>query len=397
MMIYYVTLCVLLAGGWLTCVYRPSKQNLVLYLACAGVVLVAIATLRYSIGYDYFNYERIYYNISGMSFSQILKDPVYIEFIGYAVLNKLLAFEGAMGYMTLLLVINIALTALVFWMIYKHSSMPWISVYVYITLQFFAHSMNLVRQSIAATICLLAYRFIRDKKLIPFLLVIAVAFLFHTSALFMLPVYFVLNWNASIKHYLIVGIPALLIYVYSTPIATLVTKYIFTNYAGYINSRYWAGLKWTYAVFPLIYFAITLYYRKALLKEDPKNKVLVNSAFYTFLLYFFSTHHMILERFSIYIFFYSLFLIPAILGLHKVDYLPKPDSKYIQNFSREERQQAREKMFMQERTKQLAIVISLVLCLGYFQFASVQGTNGYHKVYPYVGIWQQTDDPANEV
>lgn len=395
MALYYITIAALLGFGWLACVYRPSKRNLILYLVCAGVLFTLIATMRYSIGYDYFNYKRIYEELAAMSFGEITASPVYIKFIGYAFLNKIIAITGA-GYHVQLFIINAALSAGVMWIIYRYSSMPWISTFLYITLQFFAHSMNLVRQSIAATICLLAYRFLRDRKPIPFLLIVAVACTFHLSALFMIPFYFILNWKANYIHYLAVGIPAFLIYLYSTPVAKFVTQYIFTNYAGYINSRYWAGLKWTYSVFPLIYFLAALLFSGKLLRADPKNRVLINSAFYTFLIYFYSTHHMILERFSIYIFFYSLLLIPAMLDTFRVE-MPVMDREYFKKYDIEERKQMRQKIYEQGEMKALSICTAVVVCFCYFLFASSQGTNGYHKVYPYVGLWEQTEDYGDEV
>lgn len=390
MVIYYVTMAALLGFGWLACVYRPSKRNLILFLTFAGIILVAIATMRYSIGYDYFNYKRIYEELGGMTFQEILSSRVYIKFIGYAFLNKLVAMTGS-GYHVLLFLLNVAMTSAVLWMVYRHSTMPWVSLFIYITLQFFAHSMNLLRQSIAATICLMAYTFIRDKKLLPFLLVVAVACTFHLSALFMLPVYFVLNWRASAGHYLAVGIPAVFIYLYSTPIARLLTHYIFKSYAGYIDSRYWAPLKWSYAVFPAVYFIVVLFFAKKLLEANPKNKVLINSAFYSFLLYFFSTHHMILERFSIYVFLYSLFLIPAVLDTFRVDSLPLTDIAYYRAHSPKERKLLREGIYSQSLIKNVAIAVALGGCLCYFFFAAAQGSNGYHKMYPYVSLLQQDE------
>ena len=38
----------------------------------------------------------------------------------------------------------------------------------------------------------------------------------------------------------------------------------------------------------------------------------------------------------------------------------------------------------------LATVIVVLAGLGYLLFASQQGSNGFHKVYPYVSMWSQS-------
>ena len=76
-----------------------------------------------------------------------------------------------LSYRQLLLVVNLLLTAIVVWFVRHFSPLPWLGLHLYLTLQFFAHSMNLFRQSIAATICLLAYPFLKRRKLLPFALI----------------------------------------------------------------------------------------------------------------------------------------------------------------------------------------------------------------------------------
>ena len=38
----------------------------------------------------------------------------------------------------------------------------------------------------------------------------------------------------------------------------------------------------------------------------------------------------------------------------------------------------------------LATVIVVLAGFGYLLFASQQGSNGFHKVYPYVSMWSQS-------
>ena len=344
------------------------------FLLLAGGLFVLVATMRYGIGYDYFNYERLYEQLGPMTAAQLVQDPVGKQFIGYSLVTHLL-YRAGLDYRSLLLVINLLMTGVVLWFVKRYSPLPWMSLFFYLTLQFFAHSMNLFRQSIAATICLLAYPFLKRRKLLPFVLVVLLAAAFHTSALFFLPFYWSLNWKCDGRLLGGLALAAVPVYLFSNRAAQLVTQYLFPNYAGYIGSRYWAGLGYRYAIFPILYFAAAWLTRRWLLAERQENRILINSSFYVMLLYVFSIHHMILERFSIYLFPYAMLLlpkmvvsVPAVQGESK-----KKESKRLER----------------QRRESVVLLAALAVAAGfaYLCFASMQGTNGFHKVYPYVSVW----------
>ena len=344
------------------------------FLLLAGGLFVLMATMRYGIGYDYFNYERLYEQLGPMTAAQLVQDPLGKQFIGYSLLTHLL-YRAGLDYRSLLLVINLLMTGVVLWFVKRYSPLPWMSLFFYLTLQFFAHSMNLFRQSIAATICLLAYPFLKRRKLLPFVLVVLLAAAFHTSALFFLPFYWILNWKCDGRLLGGLALAAVPVYLFSNRAAQLVTQYLFPKYAGYIGSRYWAGLGYRYAIFPILYFAAAWLTRRWLLAERQENRILINSSFYVMLLYVFSIHHMILERFSIYLFPYAMLLlpkmvvsVPAVQGESK-----KKESKRLER----------------QRRESVVLLAALAVAAGfaYLCFASMQGTNGFHKVYPYVSVW----------
>ena len=344
------------------------------FLLLAGGLFVLVATMRYGIGYDYFNYERLYEQLGPMTAAQLVQDPVGKQFIGYSLVTHLL-YRAGLDYRSLLLVINLLMTGVVLWFVKRYSPLPWMILFFYLTLQFFAHSMNLFRQSIAATICLLAYPFLKRRKLLPFVLVVLLAAAFHTSALFFLPFYWILNWKCDGRLLGGLALAAVPVYLFSNRAAQLVTQYLFPNYAGYIGSRYWAGLGYRYAIFPILYFAAAWLTRRWLLAERQENRILINSSFYVMLLYVFSIHHMILERFSIYLFPYAMLLlpkmvvsVPAVQGESK-----KKESKRLER----------------QRRESVVLLAALAVAAGfaYLCFASMQGTNGFHKVYPYVSVW----------
>lgn len=389
MTVYFGMAAFLCAGAvlWKEDLFHGEQQRLQLcrnlFLTLAALLFIITATFRYGIGYDYFNYQNLYARLGPLSVQELLHDHVAQEFIGYSLLMRGMYLLG-FSYRALLLTVNTVLTAIVFFFITRYSKLPWLGAYLYLTLQFFAHSMNLFRQSIAATICLLAYPFLKKRKFFPFFAIVLLAASFHLSALFLLPFYWVLSWKVDGRIYAAISAAALSVYLFSTQAAQFLTNYLFPNYAGYIGSRYWAGLGYRYIIFPAIYFGAVWFCRKRLLEKDPSSRFLINSSFYVLILYVFSTHHMILERFSIYLFMYAMILLPELAAsFYDASVQNSPDRKA--------KLSAKQKQEQQRQNAFLAAVLIVIVSFGYLLFASQQGSNGFHKVYPYVSVWD-TDD-----
>ncbi len=79
----------------------------------------------------------------------------------------------------------------VFYAIFTQSSSPVLAVYLYVATSNYFLSLNIIRQYVAIGIGLVAVRFIRERRLLPFLICVAAAmFFFHTTAVLLLPCYF---------------------------------------------------------------------------------------------------------------------------------------------------------------------------------------------------------------
>ncbi len=74
--------------------------------------------------------------------------------------------------------------------IYKNSEDVAFSLLCFLTLGSFTFLMNGMRQGVAMCICLLSYEYVKKRKLIPFLIVVFIALLFHKTAFVFLIVYF---------------------------------------------------------------------------------------------------------------------------------------------------------------------------------------------------------------
>lgn len=70
---------------------------------------------------------------------------------------------------------------------------PFSFLYFFATMGVYTFMFTGVRQCLAMSICLFAYPFIKRRKLIPFLLLVVLAFYFHKSAILFLVTYFIYN------------------------------------------------------------------------------------------------------------------------------------------------------------------------------------------------------------
>ena len=74
--------------------------------------------------------------------------------------------------------------------IYRYSDNEWISLLLVVVF-YLRFSMTGLRQTVALSIILFCYKFITERKLIPFLVLVLVASVFHESALVFLPAFFI--------------------------------------------------------------------------------------------------------------------------------------------------------------------------------------------------------------
>lgn len=355
MIIYYISLISLSLLGYCFCNLNNNIIGKKLYLFLTGCTFTIFITLRYAIGFDYFSYRSIFYKLKECNIFNIsVEYPECPKEILFIIMTKFIS-NITNNYNIFLFIIGIFINIITMIFIYKYSKIPWISIYLYITFHFLAYNMNLIRQSIAVLFVLISYPYLKNKKFIPYLFIILLGAGFHKSIICMIPLYFLLNYIKTLKQMTIIGTIVLVVYSTLDIFIDILEKVFNLSYIqAYKNSYYWRGNSIKYIIFPTIYFLIVLYFRKLLLNNKNSNLILVNSAFYNFLICIFITKHFILERFSIYMFIFSLILIPEIINISK--------------------------------HKKTIIFITILLGLGYFLF----GVNeGFHKVYPYVSIFRK--------
>lgn len=348
---YLFLIMLSLAGGLLPADKPGYRRG---FLLMTGTSCWLLAALRYVTGFDYRFYESIFQTVSSADLSSLTNlEP------GYLLLNLLVARMGG-EYHTFLLLFHLLLTALIFVWIGRYSSAPWLSIYLFVTLQYFALSMNFLRQSLAAAILLWLYPFLRSRRPLPCCGLILFASCFHRTALIMLPLSLLLCLRVSRRHYGLSALTAAAAYFLIDPLLQLAVT-LFPKYQSYLGGKYWQGNSFVYVLLPLGCFLFSLPLLCRALHEPDKPPVLINGIFYTLLLQTFITRHFILERLSIYLAFFSL------LALPEAALLPG-----------------------ERRLSRVRTWILIAGGLAYFLFAVNQG---FHGVYPYRGLWDRSLTP----
>lgn len=361
MAIYYITIAVLTSLGYYMAEKKKTHSQTRLYLAVVWISLVFLCSFRYAIGFDYFSYRDIYEMTASMPFSDVLRNYWYEPL--FFVVCKCFSLCG-MPFQLLITGVSFFLLFSTLWFISRYSKAPWLSVCLYITLQFLAYHMNLMRQSIALCFFLFAYPFLKSRRLIPYSVCIFIGGLFHNSLWFVYPLYFLLLLILSKKAAACLIFTALAGYLFFEPLFCLVRPLLPEKYAIYEQTYFWNSSTWEY-ILPSAAYCLLIYLFRSRICDHTDRAVYLNSALFQCLISLFITKHFILERFAIYPFAFSLIAIPDILA------------SYQQNAA--------------DQTQKLhyrqAAILFLAFSITYFLFASAKG---FHHVYPYVSLLEKS-------
>ena len=186
---------------------------------------------------------------------------------------------------------------------------------------FYFTSLNNVRQSIAIIILIQGFNYIVDKKPIKYLICVVLAFIFHKSALIMIPIYFIINSKFINKHYLKLIILSIIL----LPIISKLFIYLigFTKYAYYFNSEFNNGesnlLNIVINFLWLIISFFLLYNEKNRNKESYALLVIQTFAFLFSYLSLFMKVSELTSRIANYFIFHQILLIPYLFSREKED------------------------------------------------------------------------------
>lgn len=161
------------------CLSAYHKTNLSIYNKLLICIITLTAICRYNVGYDY----GTYYNL-------IVNESHELIWLLFSPLSALIA-EIAIYYHSpqlLFIIFGIPTYILIFSTFKKYSSRYALSVLMFLSLDYFG-TLSTIRQALAVAITFYAFRYVKEKKILKYSLFIALASLFHTSAIIAIIIY----------------------------------------------------------------------------------------------------------------------------------------------------------------------------------------------------------------
>ena len=233
----------------------------------------AVAAIRHEVGTDWPIYLDYYHwiNDGTKSFSEPLFNFLN-KLVGWSVhdFQGLVVLVAFLSYLFLFRAIN-----------EQSISAPLSLLVFFISSSFFA-SMNQLRQAISMPVMLYAYKYVRERKLFPYLFWCIVASCIHASSLVYILLYFVAEIRPSVRRYAV----TFGFCVITLPLLHLIAEALIrlSKYAWYFTSVFNTGSEANNFyllgfLFQSVMFVIMAYYRFTSQTEDPVYDGMLNCYF----------------------------------------------------------------------------------------------------------------------
>lgn len=269
-------------------------------------VLVFVAGFRYYVGTDFGNYY-LYYEKYASEFFENLKtfnEP------GFRLICWLVVLFGGNG--TTFIFFAAAITIALFMItIYKNTDMLLPATLLYIFLGCWHGAFNGVRQYLAAAIVFAGLRYIKERKFWKYALVVFIAFLFHSSAIMMIFIYFIAYNKISFRNIiLLVGTSLIILFSFTEVLefAGFILQEEFVEGDEYITSSV-NIFRILVALAPAIFF-LFLYQKRTITREQQFwfNMLIINGV-----MMFATSNSAYLARMGIYTAPFSAIGIPELI------------------------------------------------------------------------------------
>ena len=288
-----------------------------LFVGIVSLVLILFSALRsVDVGQDTSVYVERFKIISESSWKQLvdLKDVVDFE-IGYIIFNKVISIISANEHIFLLIVSSIIIVSTSLY-VYRKSDIVWLSLFLFVALGFFGETMNIMRQMIAIAILLPSIKFIEERNIFKFTILVAIASLFHLTAFSFLIIYPMSLIKINKKYYIGIVVSIALLYVYADAIIFWSMKLL--GYQDYlVNIGEGSGLG---MISMLIFFLVLgLYYRQNLSNSELSDTniksydVYINILVVAIFINTIAIHFALAGRVMVYFTFHNIILLPKII------------------------------------------------------------------------------------
>lgn len=287
-----------------------KKNNLFLVISFF-IIGFLMATRTYSTGTDTEMYVRVFNRFSQLKWESSIIGNYYEPL--YIVLNILLSYIS--NNPRILIVATSVFISFSFYIFIRNNSKDsLISVIMFICLLFIYGAMNTIRQYIAMSIILLGFSFVKKKKILPYIITVIIAYLFHSSALVGIIIYPMYNMKYSHTRVILIFATALLANIFVSGLINNIYNIIGrTNYYSYrVGQENIANL-----IYMIVYFAMYIF---SLFEMKKSKKTNMHSGFYLYTFVMSSAFSLIamnlnvLARATTYFNIFSIVCLPNVIS-----------------------------------------------------------------------------------
>ena len=247
-----------------------------------GFPLFFISAFRYNVGTDFQSYLRdIILTRHNVEF--------FIEPFFKIVYRCIIQFN--LNEQWLFIITSICIVFPIVWCSFRESPMPTLSLFLFWSTTYFFCSMNGIRQFVAIAILMISLKYVEERKLIKFLICIALAACVHMTSIVFAIVYLLYNVKISPKKAIVISA---VLYVLSNPIAELaIILAEYTRYGRYIGSVFdnGQGNSFRFAIQLSILVFSSVFY-----KDDPKYSLYYKLQVITVWIYAFAGKIVLIRR-----------------------------------------------------------------------------------------------------
>ncbi len=232
---------------------------------------------KYTVGGDLLTYRVLFYRISDYSWPETLASQGYEK--GFLAYNKILSnisksLDINEKFQIILFVTAIIYTLALVYFIYDNSTDPAISLFIYIAFVFLGATFNNERQAIAISLLFFSFKYIKERRLFKFLILVMLAVLFHNTSIAFIVLYFAYNIKFSRKYWVIVSVGYCVTYAFSAVLLKYATTFYFQKYADVANE--FSGSGYGYLLLLVSIVLSTFFFVSKAEREDPEMRLVIH-------------------------------------------------------------------------------------------------------------------------
>ena len=280
----------LLLGGAVDVFGKNERKKHMLFVFSI-ILLIGFLGLRGFIGWDWWAYYPSYNNLPGG----------FNYEIGYEIWSNIF-YKIGLSYHHFTFINTVADILILAYVLKKYSKYPIFSMFLFLAVQGLSFEVDLLRNAKAVLLFIISIQFIKERKIIPFLILNILGMTFHISSIIYLPMYFILNRNYNRKIILPLIILGNIYYIFDTKLFIHILEYMssvlpaavggkITSYLSIIPQNYKFPIGTLYferlVTFIMVFFF--LHKEKGSREKENQYSLIMENSFYIFYLIFLFT------------------------------------------------------------------------------------------------------------